>query len=136
LIAQSIDSLNQETILKSWNKSPYSNSQNKWLKKNGFKAQSYNWDNKEISLYLNKSLDQKNGAKLASRFGVASMIGGLYSYFGSLAVQDAQKSKNAESTANKFFIVSGSLFTTSIILNGASLRNLGIAKRLKARDDF
>jgi hypothetical protein len=57
LSAQAIDSLNQETILKSWNvNNPYIKSQTRWLDKNGFNTKQYSWDNISINNHLERSL--------------------------------------------------------------------------------
>lgn len=55
LKAQSIDSLNQETILKSWNaNNPYSKTQTRWLEKKGFQTTEYSWDNIGINSHIDK----------------------------------------------------------------------------------
>ena len=103
----------------------------KWLNRNDFATDDYNWDNEEINLYLNKSLDQKKIAKGITGLGVGSMVIGTMIYYVSLLIDDKQKSKNGESAANKYFIASGAFFTTAVVLRSASLRNLKIAKKLK-----
>lgn len=104
----------------------------KMLSRNGFESQNYRWENEKINLYLNKSLAQNNAKKATNIMGITTLViglGGLYAN----AVADDRGQSNGNGSASSFFILSGGFFITSIILNGATLRNLEIAKRLKAR---
>ena len=102
----------------------------RWLRRNAFEPNNYHRDNEEINLYLNKSLKQKGTKQATNLMGITLTVLGLAQYYVSL------RSNQSESNGRTMFIVSGGFFMTSIILNGASIRNLRIAKRLKARNDF
>lgn len=108
----------------------------KWLIRNGFESNDYHWDDEKISLYLNKSLNQNRTKKTTNIIGLTTMALGLFQHYASLLVQEEEKKRGYTSSGNNMLVVSGGFFMTSIILNGASLRNLSIAKRLKARNDF
>jgi hypothetical protein len=104
------------------------NSDLRWLRRNSFEPNNYHRDNEEINLYLNKSLKQKGTQQATNLMGITQTVLGLAQYYVSL------RSNQSESKSRNMFIVSGGFFMTSIILNGASIRNLRIAKRLKVRN--
>jgi hypothetical protein len=103
------------------------------LNRNGFDTRNYQWENEKINLYLNRSIAQNSAKNASNIMGITTMVIGLAGYFANAAAGHRGK---GDDFSTSFFVVSSGFFMTSIILNGASLKNLRIAKRLKANNDF
>ena len=65
----------ENTILKlDKEKNPYSKSKNRYLSKNGFDANSYEWNDPEINLHLKKSLRNRAASNITLGSGVGLVI--------------------------------------------------------------
>ncbi|MEO9851217.1 MAG: hypothetical protein ABJH72_08905 [Reichenbachiella sp.] len=76
------------TILKiNKNQNPYSSNQTLWLKKNGFRASEYDWNNEDLNRQLDACLKRQTGANI---FGVIAGASGILTLQKLISGQEGQ----------------------------------------------
>lgn len=101
-------------------RSPYKASQNKFLIQNGFDLHTYTWDNEAVNLNLEKAIEsRKNGHIMLGVAAFSFVTGGIFKMV-SAVVENDEDRNDASATGNTFFIVSGGMLLTSLILNSSA----------------
>lgn len=132
--AQEIDTLNnEETILKIDHS--YRKGQIKWLNENGFKTDSYHWEDSEINLYLDKSLNSRSASNiLGAAGGTIFVMGLLANFMGSLShdISNNDPDETYQVIKGPYYI-GGAMIVTSVALSFDSLAKLKKAKNARGK---
>ncbi|WP_421762948.1 hypothetical protein [Ekhidna sp.] len=121
-----------ETILKV--EPPFRKGQLKWLNENGFETHLYTWDEAEVNLYLNKSLERRSTANIIGAVGGTILVMGLAANFmGSLAHDISNNDPDETYQVFKApYYLGGTMIVASVGLSFDALSKLKKAKTARA----
>lgn len=114
--------------------SPYSISQNRYLTRNNFDIQTYDWSDPEINLYLKKSLNNRTASNVTIGVGVGLMVLNLaYNVFGELVHVVNDNSEGKYQPATTLYWIGGGIIGSSIAFRLVSIGQIEKANRLKRK---
>jgi len=131
LKGQNSDTTDQETIVKLEN--PYGKGRTKWLIRNGFDTDSYNWDNPEINLYLDQTFKSRLTGNILGFTGLGIFVFGLAANTIGRLADDIGSSKPDEPYRifKEPYYLGGALIISSIPFHIKSNRKLKSAIKLR-----
>lgn len=115
---------------------PYKKGQTRWLNKNQFFTEGYDWKDPAINLYLDKAIKRRATSNLVGITGASVLLLGLVGNFmGSLSKEINSSNPNEEYQVTTWpYYLGGTMVGTSIVLSLDSTSKLNKAKALqKAR---
>lgn len=122
-----------ETILKLEN--PYSENRTKWLNRNGFKTDTYNWNDPAINLYLDRAVKNRSTGNAFGFIGGAALFIGVLINIQAGVVRSSGNSVESKSTINPFYLIGGTFVVTSIGLKMDAHNQLRNAKEIRAKNE-
>lgn len=135
-VAQETDPIRtqtEETILKV-EKPNYRRSQIKWLNKEGFDTDSYEWNDPNINLLLDKSLKQRSWGDISGITGGTLVAINLLSNFvlgPILHSLSDDHDKGEFKPSNQLYYIGGTMIAASFALNLSALGKLSKAKNMR-----
>lgn len=126
--SQEIDSTEVETILKI--KNPHNKEQTKWLKKQGFEVDTYQWNNDSINLHLRKALTNRNYRDGLAYSGgaliVLNFIGNVLGELGDLAENTDREKFEPK---HGLYMIGTMMLLSSVLFDKKAKQEASIAKK-------